>query len=62
MTLTFDVLNAARRVLWIVTGADKQAALAGLVAGDPAIVGSRISRSAALVLADADAAALVRDR
>jgi 6-phosphogluconolactonase len=62
MTLTFDVLNAARRVLWIVTGTDKQAALAGLVEGDPAIVGSRIRRSGALVLADADAAALVRDR
>ena len=57
MTLTFTVLNRARRILWIVTGADKRAALAGLVAGDPQIVGSRVRRAAALVLADADAAA-----
>jgi 6-phosphogluconolactonase len=59
MTLTLDVLNRARRILWIVTGADKRAALAGLVAGDPAIVGSRVRASGALILADADAAALV---
>ena len=42
------------------TGADKQAALAGLVAGDPSVVGSRVRRSGALILADAAAAALIR--
>jgi 6-phosphogluconolactonase len=62
MTLTLAVLNGARRILWVVTGADKQSALAGLVAGDPSIVGSRVRRSGALVLADADAAALIGRR
>jgi 6-phosphogluconolactonase len=62
MTLTLTVLNGARRILWIVTGADKQAALAGLVAGDTSVVGSRVRRSGALILADADAAALIRRR
>jgi 6-phosphogluconolactonase len=59
MTLTLPVLNRARRILWIVTGADKRAALAGLVAGDARVVGSRVRREGALVLADADAAAEV---
>src|SRR5262249_52307157 len=38
MTLTLAALNRARRILWIVTGDDKRAALAGLVAGDAAVV------------------------
>jgi len=57
MTLTLRVLNRARRILWLVTGADKRTALAGLVAGDARVVGSRVRRDGALVLADADAAA-----
>src|SRR5262245_53279895 len=57
MTLTLPVLNRARRILWIVTGADKRAALAGLMAGDARVVGSRVRRDGALVLADAAAAA-----
>jgi len=56
MTLTLGVLNRARRILWVVTGRDKRDALAGLMAGDPAIVGSRVRRSGALVLADPHAA------
>jgi 6-phosphogluconolactonase len=57
MTLTLPVLNRARRVLWIVTGADKRTALAGLIAGDARVVGSGVRRAGALVLADAAAAA-----
>ncbi len=57
MTVTLPVLNRARRILWIVTGADKRTALAGLIAGDARVVGSRVRRDGALVLADADAAA-----
>jgi 6-phosphogluconolactonase len=62
MTLTLAPLNGARRVLWVVTGAEKQRALAGLVAGDASIIGSRVRRSGALILADADAAALIGQR
>jgi 6-phosphogluconolactonase len=62
MTLTFAALNGARRILWVVTGEDKQAALAGLVAGDPSIVGARMRRSGALILADASAAARIGRR
>jgi 6-phosphogluconolactonase len=57
MTLTLPVLNRARRILWIVTGADKRTALAGLAAGDARVVGSGVRRDRALVLADAAAAA-----
>jgi 6-phosphogluconolactonase len=60
MTLTLAALNAARRLLWVVTGADKRAALAGLVAGDPTVVASRVRRSGAVILADADAADALR--
>jgi len=59
MTLTLSTLNRARRILWIVTGADKRAALARLVAGDTSIVGSHVRRAGALLLADADAGATI---
>ena len=35
MTLTYPILNRARRVLWLVTGAEKAAMLARLRDGDP---------------------------
>lgn len=56
MTLTFPVLNRARRVLWLVTGKEKEPMLARLLEGDPSIPAGRISRNNALVLADRDAA------
>jgi 6-phosphogluconolactonase len=52
MTLTLQVLNAARSIVWIVAGGDKRAALTGLIAADPAVVGSRVRRSGAVVLTD----------
>jgi 6-phosphogluconolactonase/glucosamine-6-phosphate isomerase/deaminase len=52
MTLTYPILNRARRILWIVTGTDKVAALARLREGDLTIPASRIQRADALVLAD----------
>jgi len=57
MTLTYPVLGRARRVLWLVAGADKSPALARLRAGDLSIPASRVSTAKALVLADTAATA-----
>jgi 6-phosphogluconolactonase len=56
MTLTYPLINRARRILWVVTGADKAAMLARLHASDPHIPAGRVSQQQALVLADRDAA------
>jgi 6-phosphogluconolactonase len=56
MTLTYPVLNRARRVLWIVTGSEKVEMLHRLRDGDVAIPAGRVRRDAALVLADRAAA------
>jgi 6-phosphogluconolactonase len=56
MTLTYPILNRARRILWLVTGKDKIAALARLREGDVTIPAGRIQGGDALVLADQAAA------
>jgi 6-phosphogluconolactonase len=56
MTLTFPVLDRARRVLWVVTGAGKAGVLQRLQAGDRTIPAGRVERGRALVLADRAAA------
>lgn len=56
MTLTYPVLNRARRILWLVTGEDKIDALRRLRDGDHSIPGGRVRREQALVVADAAAA------
>ena len=56
MTLTYPVLNRARRILWLVTGEDKVDALVRLRAGDVSIPAARVSTANALVVADAAAA------
>jgi 6-phosphogluconolactonase len=56
MTLTYPILNRARRVLWLVTGNDKVDALARLREGDTSIPGGKIHRDQAVVLADQAAA------
>src|SRR5512132_2232969 len=56
MTLTYPMLNRARRILWLVTGNDKVNALARLREGDTSIPGGRIQRDQAMVLADQAAA------
>ncbi len=58
MTLTYRSINAARRILWLVTGAGKAAMLARLREGDPAIPAGRVRQDNALVLADRAAAGL----
>ena len=55
MTLTLLVINRARRIAWIVTGAETQAVLASLLHADPALVASRVRRMAATIFAAAAA-------
>ncbi|NOY25002.1 MAG: 6-phosphogluconolactonase [Oligoflexia bacterium] len=52
MTLTFPVLARARRILWVVSGASKLAALARLRAGDRSIPAGRLPSARAVLLAD----------
>jgi 6-phosphogluconolactonase len=56
MTLTYPILNRARRILWLVTGSDKADMLARLRDGDRSIPAGLIRREHALVLADRAAA------
>lgn len=56
MTLTYPTLNRARRVLWVVTGAEKAEMLDRLRDGDTSIPAGRVRREQALVLADRAAA------
>jgi 6-phosphogluconolactonase len=57
MTLTYPIINRARRVLWLVTGADKALPLRQLRDRDPSIPAGRIEQANATVLADTAAAA-----
>ena len=57
MTLTYPMLNRSRRILWVVTGAEKAQTLVRLRGGDLSIPAGRIRREQALVLADQPAAA-----
>ncbi len=56
MTLTYPAIDAARRILWLVTGAEKQEALAKLLAGDESIPAARVRNDAIVVVADEAAA------
>jgi 6-phosphogluconolactonase len=56
MTLTYPVLDRARRVLWLVTGAEKAPVLPRLLRGDPSIPAGRVHAAAANVIADRAAA------
>lgn len=59
MTVTYPVLERARSLLWLVTGAEKVDALRRLRAHDPSIPAGRVSAEGAMVLADVAAAAAV---
>lgn len=52
MTLTYPVLNRARRLLWVITGEEKTAMLARLRRGDRAIPAGRVRQDTALVVTD----------
>ena len=56
MTLTYPVLNRARRVLWIVTGSEKPEMLRRLLESDQSIPAGRIRQEHALLIADRAAA------
>jgi 6-phosphogluconolactonase len=56
MTLTYPIINRARRILWLVTGSDKAAMLERLGNADPSIPAGRVRQDQATVLADPSAA------
>jgi 6-phosphogluconolactonase len=56
MTLTYPVLNRSRRVLWLVTGAEKVPMLDRLRRADETIPAGRVRQDDALILADRAAA------
>ena len=52
MTLTYPIINRARRVLWLVTGKDKAEIVGRLRDGDTSIPSGRIEKEHALMIAD----------
>jgi 6-phosphogluconolactonase len=56
MTLTYPIINRARRVLWVVTGGEKEGMVNRLLKGDHGIPAGRVSSTQALLLADTAAA------
>lgn len=59
MTLTYPLLNRARKILWVATGAEKAEMLQRLRAGDRSIPAGKVTSAAVSVLADAAAAKLL---
>ena len=55
MTVTYPLLDRARKILWLVTGASKLEMLGRLQRADASIPGGRVRPDRALVLADRDA-------
>jgi len=56
LTLTYPMINRARKILWLITGSEKREMLQRLLGGDVSIPAGRISREHAVILADKDAA------
>jgi 6-phosphogluconolactonase len=56
LTLTYPIINRSRRILWLMTGAEKVGMLVRLRDGDPSIPAGKVSQERALVLADRAAA------
>ena len=59
MTATYPILNRARRVLWVVTGADKAPIVDRLLAVERGIPAGRIRNKRALLLSDRVAAPFI---
>jgi len=56
MTLTYPMINRARRIFWLVTGSEKVSMLPRLLKGDDSIPAGRIRQDRALLFADRAAA------
>ena len=56
MTLTYPVLNRARCVLWVITGAEKRAMLSRLYRGDTTIPAGRVRAQQTILVTDQAAA------
>ncbi len=56
MTLTYPMLNRSRKILWLITGAEKVPMLAKLQNKDASIPSGRIAQENAFILADQAAA------
>ena len=52
MTLTYPLLNAAKQILWIVTGSEKKEMVQRMLQQDPSIPAGRIQQENALLLVD----------
>ena len=59
MTMTYRVLDRARRVLWLIDGDDKTLMVPRLMAGDRSIPAGRVATADQLVVVDATAGAEV---
>ena len=57
MTLTYPIINRARRILWLVTGSEKARMLARLRRSDGSIPAGRVQQDRALLFADRAAGA-----
>lgn len=56
MTLTYPILNRARRILWVITGSEKVQMLHRLIDGDASIPAGRVCRKQTRIVADRAAA------
>jgi polyphosphate glucokinase len=59
LTLTYPLLNRARRILWLATGGEKATAALQLWRGNRQLPAGRVARRAALLVADRAAAASI---
>jgi 6-phosphogluconolactonase len=56
MTITYPTIDTARKVLWLVTGEEKQEPLRQLLVGDESIPAGRVKNDSMIVVADRAAA------
>ena len=52
MTLTYPIINRAKRILWVVTGSEKARALSLLQNGDESIPAGHVRRDQAVIFAE----------